>query len=183
MSLFFNEVELGIIETLVEIVGELLKKEEKLEEQLEKEKNKRRVILGLIAQINNQKFIIMNTSLTLGINAQSQFVLLDAVTLQPVTNATFSGQTVSGSDDTVATFQIDPSNSNQILATPVATGTGSISISATVSYTNSVGTPVTATLTANFPFSVSQGADGVLLSLTDFVPVGSSTTTTSTTTL
>jgi len=170
MSLFSNEVELRIIDHLVEIVDRLLHREEELEKKLEREEHKRRVVLALTTQVNNQKFIVMNTSLILGINAQSQFVLLDAVTLQPVTSAIFSGQTVSSSDSTVATFAIDPTNSNQILATPVAVGTGTINISASVSYTNSLGASVSATLTASFPFSVALGADGVLLSLTDFVP-------------
>ena len=181
MFSLFNNVELDIIGQLVKIVEILLKKEERLERELAHEKRKRRVVLALTTQINNQKYITMNTSLTLGVNAQSQYVLIDIVTLQPVTSAVFSGQTVASSDDTIATFQIDPLNPNQIIATPIAVGIGSINISSLVSYTDSLGNPVTATLTSSFPFSVAVGADGVLLSLTDFVPLGSTTTTSTTT--
>lgn len=161
MSLFNNKKELDIIEDLVGIVKELFHENRIL--------RKRKPILALKVTINGSNYIIMNTTLTLGFNATSKFVLIDNKTLLPVT-ATFTDQTVSTDAPGVATFVIDTVNPNQVDATPVATGSGNILIGATATYTDSnTGQVVTAPFTASYPFSVTQAAEGLTLSLTDFV--------------
>lgn len=157
--MFLNNTKLKIIEELTEIIKTLV----------HKETYKHRPILALATtNLNN---IIMNTTLTLGLNATSTIILVDNKTLLPVT-ATFTEQTASSDNTSVATFVIDPSTPTQVDATPVAAGTGNIILSATASYTDSnTGQPVTQTFTATYPFTVVVAAEGLTLSLTDFVNV------------
>lgn len=120
----------------------------------------------------------MNTTLTLGIPAQSNLILVDNVTLQTVP-ATFTGQTIS-SDSPAATFAFDTVDPTLVVATPVSAGGGNILLSTTATYTDSTGAVVTNSFTASYPFTVVATADGLTLSLTDFVPVSSTTTSTTT---
>jgi len=101
--------------------------------------------------LSNQNNIIMKTTLTLGSNATASLILVDNVTLQPV-------------------------------QAPVAVGAGNILLSTIATYVDSnTGQTVTATFTASYPFIVIVTPEGLTLSLTDFVNVGSTTTTSSTT--
>jgi len=123
----------------------------------------------------------MKTTLTLGSNATASLILVDNVTLQPV-QATFSGQTVSSDNTTAATFVFDTTDPTLVVATPVAVGAGNILLSTIATYVDSnTGQTVTATFTASYPFIVIVTPEGLTLSLTDFVNVGSTTTTSSTT--
>lgn len=180
MSLFsvhHHHSETKTIEELVDIVKELI-------DELKGERNKKnKPVLALTININNSNYIIMNTTLTLGINAFSNLVLLDAKTLLPHTEAVFTGQSATSDSPQFATFTMDPDVANQVDATPVAVGAGNILLSTTATYTDSNSNlEVTALFTATIPFNVAQGAEGLILSLTDFVNVTTSTTTTSTTT-
>lgn len=129
-------------------------------------------------------YIIMNSTLTLGIDAVTQVVLLDNATLQPNTTAVFSGLSVSSDTPSVATFAVDSVILTQIDATPVAAGSGNLIVTVTADYTDSnTGLPVTgAAFTATIPFTVVASPEGLLLSITGFVNVAPSTTSTTTST-
>lgn len=157
-DMFYNR-KLKIIEELTEIIRFLL----------HRRTHEDKPILTLAT--TNLNKIIMNTTLTLGLNAISTLILVDNKTLQPIT-VTFTDQTVTSDAPSVATFAIDSTVPTQVNATPVAVGTGNIALSATASYTDSnTGQPVTQVFTATYPFSVTAEAEGLTLSLTDFVNV------------
>lgn len=77
--------------------------------------------------------------------------------------ATFSALAVgSVSDATLATFAVDPANPNQIIGTPLASGTGTVVITAHADYTDpGDGSAQSVDLSVAKNFSVSAAPDGV----------------------
>lgn len=171
MWIYLTKREGEVIEHLVRVAEELIEKEYHLK------KHKPLLVLST----PDLKQIIMNTTLTLGISYVSSLILVDNVTLQPV-SATFTGQTVSSSDASIATFAFDATVPIQVDATPIAVGSGSILLSAVATYpdVNNPGQFLTQTFTASYPFTVVPTPEGLTLSLTDFVPASSTTTSTTT---
>lgn len=93
------------------------------------------------------------------------FVLIDNATKQPVPGATITNQAVgANSNPEFATFAIDPANPGVPVATPVASGAGTIIFTADVAYVDpGDNSNQTASLSVAKNFTVAPGPDGVSL--------------------
>jgi len=118
--------EIKIIGELVHIVDRLITP------------TRSRPILALITNINNQNFILMDIVLNLsGTPKNGIFALLDNKTLQPISGAVFSNQSVgTNTNPDVAKFSLDPTDSNKVLSEALALGSGSVIFSTDASYTD-----------------------------------------------
>lgn len=101
-------------------------------------KHRNKPIFALTTFINKQQFIIMaDVQLVVGSPKTGIFTLIDNKTLLPITTASFSNQAVgANSNPEFATFALDPSNPNNLIATPVAAGSGTVVITTDASYTD-----------------------------------------------
>lgn len=154
-----------------EIIERLLSNENKLlhivERLLPKEPVVHKVRLLLITFINKSKFEIMALNLTGTQSAQGLLGLTDTVTNVPVT-ATFDSVTAT-LDGGFATSTVNADNS--ITVTAVSPGTGTLTVGANVSYTDSTGAAQTQPLSTTVPVTVAQAtADSVALTVTFGTP-------------
>lgn len=95
-------------------------------------------IFALTTFINNQLVTMANITLVLGTPKTGIFTLLDA-SLNPISGVTFSNQ-VAGANSNLelATFALDGSNPNNLIATPLLAGSGTITISTDATYVDPV---------------------------------------------
>jgi hypothetical protein len=126
--------------------------------------------LVLYRIFNNKKIKIMSLSIVSNQKVAGVLGLIDSVTNNPVT-ATFSN--VTAVSDTPAAFTASVDSSNNIDVVGVAAGTGNVTISATVAYTDSTGAAQSTTLTLVVAVTITAvvTADGVALTVTWGTPV------------
>jgi hypothetical protein len=147
----FEKEELSIIEKLVNIVGRLIEDDE---ENLP--------IFTLSTIIQHQLFIMSDITLTLGTPKTGLFTLTDNKTGIVITDAVFSNQAIgTNSAPTIAVFALDTANPSHLIASPLASGTGTIEITTDAKYTDpGDGTVKTGLFTATKLFAVLLLADG-----------------------
>ena|ERR1700760_1195206 len=112
---------------------------------------KHKPIFALTTTLNNQTFIMANINLVVGTNQTGVFTLLDG-NLNPIQGVSFSNQVVGASSNPeFATFALDPAHANNVIATPVAAGSGTVVITTDATYND----PVTGVATTG-SFSVTK---------------------------
>jgi hypothetical protein len=120
--------------------------------------------------VNNKKSQIMSLTLVSNQKVAGVLGLVDVVTGNPVT-ASFAN--VSATSDTPAAFTVSVDSSNNIDVVGVAAGSGTITVQADASYTDSTGAAKTETLTVTVDVVISAVivADKVALTVTFGTPV------------
>lgn len=159
--------EFKIIDRLLDNEKRSLENEERLLKIIDKllphEHKPNKVRLALITFISKSKFEIMALNLTGTQSAQGLLGLTDTVTNVPVT-ATFDSVTAT-LDSAFATATVNGDNS--ITVTAVSPGTGTLTVAANVSYTDSTGAAQVQPLSTTVPVTVAQAsADSVALTVT-----------------
>ena len=88
----------------------------------------------------------------------------DNVTGLAVADATFSGDEVTSSDDSIATVMVNADDASKIDVTAIAVGTFTVHVKTTASYTDSNGNPASGSFEADsIELTVGKDADGVTL--------------------
>ena len=125
--------------------------------------HKRKPLLTLSTIINHQTYIMPDISLALGVTKSGVFTLTDNKTGAVITDAVFSNQAVGTvSNPEIATFALDPSNANNLIGTPVAAGSGTVTITTDATYTDlGDGTSKSGSFSVTKNYSVVPSEDGV----------------------
>lgn len=147
-----NKEEIRIIAQLVQIVDRLT----------DNKRHTHKPIFALTIFINNQLIVMANITLVLGVPKTGIFTLLDA-SLNPISGVTFSNQVVgTNSNPEFATFALDGSNPNNLIATPVANGSGVLAISTDATYVDPAdGQTKTSSFTVTKNYTVGGTPGGV----------------------
>lgn len=131
-------IETGIIEMLLK----------------DEHKHHRKVELVFTTLINNFKIRIMALQLNAGQFSLGTLALIDSDTNNAVA-ASFANPVFTGSNDAAFTVSPDSSDPNTARVTAVAAGTGSVSATTDVTYTDSVsGQPITKSLSVSVDVTV-----------------------------
>jgi hypothetical protein len=125
--------------------------------------------LFFITIINHFKIQIMSVSINKNEFVNTHLALKDSVTGDPVT-ATFTDIVLTSSDEAIVTCNTDADNDGNVDVKGISVGEASVNVSATASYTNSNGDPVSESKTASVAVTVTQPtADGTELEVS-FTP-------------
>lgn len=115
---------------------------------------KTKPVLQLTQFINNQLFIMADITLTIGQNIGFQIKLFDNVTNEELT-ATLANTSVSNTNPEFAGFSVSPFFTNIVNGNGISTGSGTITITADVTYTDpGNGQTVTENLSVTKSFEV-----------------------------
>lgn len=113
--------------------------------------------------LNFKKTNQMQT-ISIGQLLEGSLELVDNVTNEPVTDAVFSGDEVTSSDESIATVVVNPNDSSKVDVTAVAEGSFTIHVKTTADYTDSNGNKASGSFEDDSDeLTVSKGADGVSL--------------------
>ena len=118
------------------------------------------VKLFLIFKFKNKQM----STIKIGQLLEGNLELDDQATGQKISDAVFSGEEVTSSDETIATVVVNDSDPSLIDVTGVAPGSFTVHVKTNVSYTDSNGDPATSTVEADSDtITVTTEADGVTL--------------------
>jgi hypothetical protein len=134
-----------------------------IEELLIEEHELKKPIFTLTFFHKNQQYIMANVNLVIGSPKGGLFTLIDNKTLLPIQNVNFSNQAVgANSNPEFATFALDPNNSNSVIGTGIAAGSGTVEITTDASYTDpGDNSSQSGSFTVTKSFTVLPSADGV----------------------
>lgn len=117
-------------------------------------------VFTLSTIINNQTFIMADISLVLDVPQTGIPTLTDNKTGAILTGVTFSNQAVgANSNASAASFALDANNN--VAASPISAGTGTIVITSDAAYTDNTGAAQTGSFSVTKNFTVTVLADGV----------------------
>jgi hypothetical protein len=135
-----------------------------------RKKKKHRVILILTTIINNSKFSIMELTLVSNQKSSGALALLDTVTNQAVP-ASFSN--TAASSDNTASFNASVAADGTIDVVGVAAGSGNLTVSTTVNFTDSLGVAQSESKSVSVGITVTavQVANAVSLEISFSAPV------------